>query len=271
MISAPPNFYDLLRGRVSPLEWTSDLFRSFQSLDEPVELAHQQSRLNLDEDDAWTDLEIGLDELGMNLVDFRQADKSKRGSRKGSRSWEQIDGDLFHQTASFVDDVERCVNIPAHVLITPTAVGIAHPPTAYLYGGHAGNRNFNHVEVACRACGVEGNPKTFWRTKKERKAKTPPEDLWREASDNQLAAAFLVAEYHARLNSLHGHDHHSYAYHRNTHRSRVSDPGSRIALNLGPRLRDELDQTPITKLGSGKLTPRAWGNPDGGDYSWRVK
>lgn len=269
MTIAAPNFFDLMRGRVTPGEWVGDFFRN---LENPAdEIAHHRSRENLDEGDAWNEMAADLHEIHMELVDFQKADKSKRGSRKGSRRWSQIDGDIHHQTASFVDDVERCVNIPADVLITPTAVGIAHPPTAYLYAQHSGNRRFNSVETACRAAGIEGDARTFWRNGKERRANRDPKDLWREPTDKQLQAGFIVTRYHGRLNALHGHPHTLYGFHRNTHRSRVSDMGSKGALYLGPRFRNELGLAPIAKLGSGKRTPEAWGGQAGVAYSWKVK
>jgi hypothetical protein len=263
-----PDLHDLLFGRVTPAAWTADLFRFLRHPSDEAD--HEYSREGGGEDDIWWEMGASLTAIGMELVDFRQADKSKRGARKGSRSWDQVDGDCFHQTASFVDDVELCVKIPAHALITPTAVGIAHPPTAYLYCQHAGNRRFNGVEIACRAAGIEGDPRTLWRNKKERKADKPARDIWREPTVKQLEATFIVARYHARLNALRGHPHTAYCFHRNTHRSRVGDTGSRAALYLGRRLQAQLGLVPLVKLGSGTITPRRWGNPDGGRYSRRV-
>lgn len=263
-----PDLHDLLLGRVTAGQWVADQLRFLRHPSDEAD--HDFAREGGGEADIWREMEVSLAEIGMELADFRTAEKTKRGARKGSRSWEQIDGDCFHQTASFVDDVEQCVKIPAHVLITPTAVGIGHPPTAYLYAQHAGNRRYNGVEVACRAAGIEGDPRTLWRNKKERRANKKAHDIWREPTDKQLQAAFIVARYHARLNALHGHPHERYCFHRNTHRSRVSDPGQKAALYLVDRLGPELDQKQGRILGSGTETPRRWGNQHGGRYSRRV-
>ncbi len=261
-----PSLFDLFLGRVGPLEWTQDRVRSLTVWGD--ETAHSVEREEVG--DPWDDMEASLSALGFELVDFRTSEKSKRGSRKGSRPFSQIRGPCFHQTGGPVDDVERCVNIPADVLITPSAVGIAHPPTAYLYAQHAGNRNYNSIEVSCRAAGIEGNEKTFWRRRAEKRKGQTHDELVREPTNAQLDAAMVVATYQARLNALAGHPHTHYVFHRNTHKSRVSDIGSRGALFLGRACREQLGLNQGAVLGSGKETPGAWGGREGVRYSWRV-
>lgn len=259
---------ELLIGRITLGEYAQDLVRSLHV----AEVEHAEARADVLQlpGELYEELGLDLDRLGLELVDFRQAEKNKRGSRKGSRPWSQIDGEYFHQTAALIDDVERCVKIPAHVLITLTAVGLAHPPTAYLWHGHKGNRRFNGLEIACRAAGLEGDPRTFWRTKKERKADRTYVQVGREPTDEQLAAAFLVTRYHGRLNAINGHPHTLYGYHRGGHWSRRGDPGSRAALYLGRRCESDLGLSDVGPMGSGTATPSRWGGLAGIPYSKRI-
>ena len=257
-------FIDALLGRVTLLEWVEDRFQKLKV----AESEHSDARL--DAGDLYEDLRVDLSKIDFELVDFRQAKKSKRGARRGSRPWKQIVGTCGHQTAAKIDDVERCVKIPAHALVTPTAVGLAHPPTAYLYCQHAGNRGYNGLEISCRAAGIEGNSKAFWRSRKEKKAGKVYDELVREVSDVQILAGFLVWRYWHRLNALNGYPHINYIWHRNTHKSRVSDPGSRIAAKLTTRLEVELSLQPASPLGSGTVTPWQWGGAKGVPYNRRI-
>jgi hypothetical protein len=257
------------------LEWALDVVRALTPA--AAEETHDEAREPAG--DPWSELSTSLSGIGMGLRDFRLAVKTPRGSHRGSRPWSQIDGILYHQTAAPIDDAARCVGIPAHALVTPMAVGIAHPPTAYLYHAHAGNRRFIGLEIACRAAGIEGDARTFWRSPREMQGFTdsrgkqhPPrtyDELVSEPTDRQLAAAMIVTRYWMRIATLEGHPLTSYAFHRNTHSSRVSDPGSRIARHVSAQC-SELGLAPITKLGSGTLTPEAWGGQPGVPYSRKV-
>lgn len=266
---AAPSLIDLMRGRVTPGEWAQDLTRSLLV----AEYDHEDAREDRTDTaaEAYADLERGLAAIGFELADFRTAEKSKRGARKGSRPWSQIRGPCGHQAAALIDDVERCTRIPAHALVTPSAVGLAHPPTAYLYHGHRANRAFCGLEISCRAAGIEGDPRTFWRRRSEKREGLTYAQLGREATDNQIRAGFLVCTYWSRLGEHHGRRPDLYCWHRNAHRSRVSDPGSRIARRLGVRLEGALELRPAGILGTGHPTPERWGGAEGVPYSWRVR
>jgi hypothetical protein len=111
--------------------------------------------------------------------------------------------------------------------------------------------------------------RTVWRTKKEKKRNKTQEQVVIEATPNQLLAAEIVTKYWARLNVLAGHPHYRYAFHRGTHKSRVGDPGSRIAIYMKP-VCELLGMVNLGKLGSGNYTPEIWDGEDGVRYTRRL-
>ena len=220
----------------------------------------------------WEQLNSEAEAIGAEVIDLRTKKKRTRGRRRGTRSWEVIRGVCVHQMAARIADPYRMDGIPAHGGIFDDAIVVAHPPTAYLWHGHAANRNYIGLEISCRAAGIEGNPKTFWLSKKNKRQGKTAEELWTEATDKQLKMAFILCQYWCRISIANdGGMLSEYVYHRNTHYSRVSDPGSRIAQILGGRMNNELTLGQGLVLGSGKVTPTIWHGEPEVPYSYRVK
>jgi hypothetical protein len=142
-----------------------------------------------------------------------------------------------------------------------------------MYHGHALNRprrrraNGIHtigIEVECRADGIEGDARTFWRSKKEKQHKVPRERLRREVTDPQLYCLNMALWY---CDQVVERDLPVY-FHRQGHRSRVADPGSRIALGISDRETIAHDE----KFGTGNPSPRFWRkDASGGAYNWRIR
>lgn len=212
--------------------------------------------------------------------DFRTVVRSepfKRGRPVGTRAWSKIVGITWHQTASGELDEShaKLLAIPAHILLHRSGRwSLLHPPTAYVQHGHALNGGTIGIEVDARAAGVAGDPRTFWRSTREKegyvdesKRRYPPKDyhsLVREATDAQLAAIPLIMRWCADELAAHGGKLLGNWAHRQGHSSRTTDPGSRIWQAVeraegqlrrdGIILNDYRDRT----LGSGKPIPKEW-------------
>jgi hypothetical protein len=212
------------------------------------------------------------------VVDLREIVRGKalaRGQAKGTRRIDNVDALCLHQTAAPIAAASRFLNVPTHGAILPDAtIVLLHPPTAHLWACHAGNRCAVSIEISCRADGIDGDPRTFWISKRERKAGKTRDDLRIEATEQQTDAATHLCEYYVdevkRLGGLIA----SVMAHRQTHSSRVSDPGSRIwkgvALPIALRRGLECGVHGRT-MGSGKPIPRAWDPQCRARYSWRVR
>lgn len=212
--------------------------------------------------------------------DFRtvvRAEPFKRGRPVGTRAWSKVVGITWHQTASgdLSESHPQLLAIPAHILLHRSGRwSLLHPFTAYVQHGHALNGGTIGIEVDCRAAGVEGDPRTFWRSVREKEGhvdakgrRFPPQDyhaLVREATQAQLAAIPLIMKWCAEELAANGGKLLGNWAHRQGHKSRVTDPGSRIWKSVegaektlrrdGIILNDYRDRT----LGSGKTIPQEW-------------
>jgi len=225
-------------------------------------------------------LEQGLHLLGLELHDERQTPRKGRGRARGTRKLEDCTAQLWHQTAAEIRTVRQALGIPVHCTILSSGdVVLLHPLRAYLWHAGAANKFAIGVEVSCRAAGIEGDERTFWRSRKEIKRGDTYAELVREATDVQLAAGVLVGAYYCAevkrqrlLARMVGAGLVACLLHRNTAKSRVSDPGSRIALGVAKPVAEahglEYGE-PV--VGSGHETPAAWGGAPRVPYSWRVR
>lgn len=197
--------------------------------------------------------------------DFRQLPRVKgtRGAPHGTRSIHDVVGITLHQTATrdFSPHHPGLSNVPAHAMVHRDGrVSLLHHVQRVVWHGHSLNGGTIGIEIACRAAGTEGDGSTFWRSDKEKEAGTPWTHLVAEATDEQLEAARqlcrtyidLVAELGGAIRGLWSH--------RQGHKSRTSDPGSRIWLNVAEQIRLDLGLADYNDqhLGSGNPNPLEW-------------
>ncbi len=224
------------------------------------------------------------DPFDIEWVDLRGRErtaKDKRGRSKGTRAYSRVTGIALHQPAVNIREPERTLSWPVHgaVLAGPhensARVVLLHDPTAYLYHGHGFNRRDIGIEVGARACGIEGDPRTLWLPKKHshlegeaRLAKAV------EATGGQLEGCRRLMRYYAQQVEANGGRLEYIHAHRQSHKSRVSDPGSRIWQYCGEWAKAELGLSSGPggwSLGSGHALPDAWtGEANGVRYNWRV-
>ena len=220
-------------------------------------------------------------EFEIEWVDLRAEKKPKRGRSKGRREWGKISGITLHQTAVVITKPERCLGVPVHGAVLPgrdenhAVIVLLHDPTDYMYHGNGFNRRDIGIEVSCRACGIEGDPRTLWLPSKHkglegdaRLAKAT------EATDAQLEGCRRLMRYYCEQAEANGGEIEYIHAHRQATKNRVSDPGSRIWGACGEWGRDALGLNPGPpefKIADGFALPDAWtGKAHGVRYNWRV-
>jgi len=196
-------------------------------------------------------------------VDMREHKRTKsRGRSKGQRSWQDVLGVTLHQTAVVIGSPDRCLNMPVHGAVLDDGEGgaivvLLHDPTALLWHGHGFNTHDIGIEIACRACGIEGEL-----------AKGT------EATDAQLEGARLLLRYYDDLVQENGGQIQFIHAHRQATKNRVGDPGSRIWAAVGEWAASALCWSvgPADfQISHGKPLPDAWtGRANGIEYDWRV-
>jgi hypothetical protein len=217
-----------------------------------------------------------------NVIDLRKRPRTgakRRGRSRGKRGIGAVTGICLHQTACVLSGASRFLGVPAHGGVTADAdLVLLHPITAVVWHGHAANDFTIGIEISARADGVESDPRTFWLSKRERTRGKTRADLRVEATDAQLRVARVLVRYYvAEVDRQGGRIERIWA-HRQAHRSRVSDPGSRIWQKVAIPLADELGlgcgrggETLRTGARRGKPIPRLWDPKCDAPYSWRVK
>lgn len=219
------------------------------------------------------------DAIGSIWVDLTKKRRTKkRGKARGQRPWSNITGITLHQTAvDFGPNPMRLLNVPAHgATLKDGKIVLIHDPTDYMWHGHKFNKHDIGIEISCRAAGILGNGRTFWRSKKEREAGKKYTNLVSESSDVQLEATKELCRYYIELVKENGGEIKFIHAHRQAHKSRVSDPGSRIWKAIAIPLMTEfgLSCGPIGwAAGSGHPIPEAWDleNGNGVRYSGSVR
>lgn len=220
----------------------------------------------------------------IRVWDFRQYPRQKgsRGRAHGTRLLKDVTAIWWHQTAVPIDSALRCLNIPVHGAVTKLgAIVLLHPMLAYMYHGNAANRFTIGIEVCVRAAGIHGLSATYWRSRREKKADVTYEDTVFEMTDTQRISAILLGEYyiqeHRRQCALPQPAGQppgivAQGFHRNSSRSRTSDPGSRVALEVvRPLCRRHHIQYGHPVVGSGVPTPTTWGGEKNIPYSRNVR
>jgi len=202
-------------------------------------------------------------------TDLRDLPRTKkRGESKGSRKWSKIKGITLHQTAvDFGTNPKRLLNVPVHGgTLQDGHIILIHSPVDYMWHAHALNKYDIGIEVSSRCAGIEGNSRTFWRSRKEKKAGKKYENLVTEATEIQLEATKELCRYYIKLVEEHGGKIEFIHAHRQGHKSRVSDPGSRIWQKVAIPIMEEFGLTcgPIGwKTGSGHPIPEVWDPKNG--------
>lgn len=217
------------------------------------------------------------------VLDLRGRPRTKRrGESKGYRRWEKVNAITWHQSAVWFENPEAALNWPVHGVVMPDGtVVLLHDPTAYLHQAHALNRDSIGIEIVCMAAGIEGNdgtrnvpkkinPKTQKKWTREDWLKKKPT---RECTEIQIQCGKALARYYDRLFTE---NEGSIAYqhtHRQGHKSRIADPGSRIFQMIVEPSAAELNHTIRYSWarGSGNKIPAFWSEKGKADYSWRFK
>lgn len=214
-------------------------------------------------------------EHGLKLYDFRQVprpEEAKRGRSRGTRKIENVTALWWHQMAAAINSPYRALSIPVHGAVMRNAdIVLLHPIRSYMYGGHAANKFAIHIEIACRAAGIKGDPRTFWRSKKEKEQGRRYEDLVREPTLKQILAGEILGEYYVTETWRQGGKIVASGDHRMSHRSRESDPGQAVhrGCTVAVAAVHDLEVGPV--VGSGKPNPTVWSGKPGVRYNWRVK
>lgn len=225
---------------------------------------------------------------GRQWHDLRGEPRTKsRGEPKGTRDWSKIKGICLHQTAvDFGTNPRRLLNVPVHgATLSDGAIVLLQDPRAYMWHGHSFNKFDIGIEVSCRAAGLVDDPETaenesvltLWLPKsiKEKiaKRKAKATDYLREATDEQLEATKELVRHYVDLVAAHGGKIEFIHAHRQSSKSRTSDPGERIWKAVGIWAQEELGLSagPPGWSAGGTALPDAWtGEPNGVRYNWKV-
>ena len=220
------------------------------------------------------------EDLILVLKDFTFVDLTKeprpkkRGRSKGKRKWKNVDTIMLHQTAvSFGTNPRRMINVPSHgATLHDGKIVLLHTPTDYMWHGHKANLFSIGIEISCRAAGIEGIPDTFWMSTTDKEKKRTYEELIKEATEIQLLATRELCRYYIELVKKNGGEIKYIMPHRSSHKSRISDPGSRIWKEVALKIMEETGLKIRKPVGSGNLIPEYWDpSQEGIDYDWKFK
>lgn len=236
-------------------------------------LATPSDDLELDGEGPYDLLVSELSAHGCGVYDFRQHARTGRGRAHGTRRLEQITAILDHQTAVVIRNPHTAKGIPTHAVILDGGdVVLNHPIRAYLYGAHTANSFTVQIEHSARAAGIAGDPRTFWRSSRERAAGRTYSELVHEVDDRQVLSSLALHWYYFREITRQGGRVVRQMTHRESHSSRTSDPGSRIANEVcAPFAAMAGLEWGGFRVGSGSLVPTVWSGPPGVPYSPNVR
>ena len=229
--------------------------------------------------DTVEELADEIEALGLKFRDFRgwKRDKKypskpygysrtgglnrKQGRAHGTLPWEKRTAVMLHCTGTQREamHVDRFVGVPCHIAVASDGVSVCHPLNAYLYHGHAANRFAVGIEVS------------------------GPGGQYDEYPDVQLEAARIVVRYCNNVlvsrnplgdagtlgeSPILGPDgmpiregapwRPAIMAHRQSHESRVRDPGLVIWREVGQWGRTELGMPLGPVVGSGNEIHEPW-------------
>lgn len=199
-------------------------------------------------------VEVVALENGVKLYDITEQHAGKKRKRK--RKWKDIKGITLHQTATnFGNNVLRYKNIAAQVGVTPDGkVVLMNPMEWVVYHGNSFNSKDVGIEIDGHFAGIEGNIKTYWRPKSK------PNRQPMTVSEAQIEATLAAIKWIIDTVAAHGGKVEYIHAHRQSSKSRTSDPGSkvwqRIALEAKKRF-GLIDGGPKFKVG-GYPIPKDW-------------
>lgn len=236
-------------------------------------LAEPSDDLELDGEGPFDLLVSELAAHGAGVYDFRQHARTGRGRAHGTRKLASVTAILDHQTAAVIRSPHSAKGIPTHAVILDNAdVVLNHPIRAYLYGAHTANRFTVQIEHSARAAGIEGDARTFWRSSRERAAGRTYSELVHEVDDRQIRSSLALHWYYFREIVRQGGQLVRQMTHRESHSSRTSDPGSRIANEVcAPFAAMAGLEWGGAPVGSGVRVPTVWSGPPGVPYSPNVR
>lgn len=191
---------------------------------------------------------------GVKLYDITEQHGGKKRKRK--RSWKDVKGITLHQTATnFGGNVMRYKNISAHVGVTPDGKGVLMNPIEWVvYHGNAFNSKDVGIEIDGHFAGIEGNLKTYWRPKSQ------PDRQPMSVSEAQVNATLAIINWIIKTVADHGGKIEYIHAHRQSSKSRTSDPGSKVWQTIALEAKKRwglVDGGPKFKLG-GHPIPREW-------------
>lgn len=224
--------------------------------------------LLLDGEGPYDRLVTAANAAGILVHDFRQHARKGRGEAKGTRDIRKVTALLDHQTACVIKKPRTFLGVPTHAGITDGGdIVLCHPVRAYLYSAHSANSFTYSIEHSARAAGVEGDWRTFWRSKHEKAQGEVYADLVHEVDDRQVFASILLRTYVVEEVARQGGKIVASMFHRNSHWSRTSDPGQRIAMLVSrPFALERGLEYGAPVVGSGHKTPYVWGGDAGVRY-----
>ena len=208
--------------------------------------------------------------------DLRDVKRTKkRGLPAGLRPWKNVTCLMLHQTGADIgSDPMRFLNIPAHSAITSEGeIVILNDPTKIMNHGHTpANKETIGIEISCRECGVVGDPRSFWVSKKEKAKGLSYDDLFVPATELQMEATIHLIGYYIDLAMKNGAEIICIMPHRSGHSSRTSDPGENIWKGVAIPAKIQYNLKYKDPVGSGTPIPTIW-DPDqiGVPYNWQIK
>ena len=210
-----------------------------------------------------------MDVKVQDLRNMTRSDAFARGRSHGTRPIASVTALGLHQTASghIGPGHPRLLGVPAGAMVHQDGtVTLLHDFAALVWHGHAINRFSWGIEFDCREPGIAGLERTFWRTEDERKTGQKMADLVIPLTGAQVRAGCTLCAWAAFELLKRGGKLRGIVAHRQGHKSRSSDPGSRIWQEVAEPMREELllEDMSHRKWGSGTLLPDVWTGIDRG-------
>ena len=178
-------------------------------------------------------------------------------ARRGARPWGNITGITLHQTGIMLgNNAKRFHSLKAHIgipkLDEPT-VYLVYPLEALVWHGNNFNRTDVGIEVNGCFEGIDGKKWTAW--------KKGYRDKPHRATEEQIAATRFAVKMIIDEVAKHGGEVQFIHAHRQTNRSRQSDPGSRLWQEVAIWAQNEFglsDGGEGFTLRDGMPIPREW-------------